>query len=123
MRYGGLTYIEIKEKTKNGAIAILPTGCTEQQGYHLPVNFDTWLVEELTEAASLRAKELFNVETLVLPAMPFGPTTEHKNYGHGYVDIPLELHQRLIWYAAKSLQEQGFENIVIWLGCGGHKIG
>ena len=28
-----------------GCLAILPTGCREQQGPHLPVDFDTWFAE------------------------------------------------------------------------------
>jgi len=45
MRYGDLTYEEIREGARQGWLAIVPTGCTEQQGPHLTVDFDTWFVE------------------------------------------------------------------------------
>jgi len=42
MRFGDLTYREIRERAEAGWMAVVPTGCTEQQGPHLPVGFDTW---------------------------------------------------------------------------------
>jgi creatinine amidohydrolase len=54
--------------------------------------------------------------------MPFGPTTEHKSFGSGYIDIPVELHEALVYAVLKSLAEQGFRRIVIWRGCSAHKL-
>ena len=123
MRFGDLTYREICERARGGCLAILPTGCTEQQGPHLPVDFDTWFAERLCQAASERASCGYGVESLVLPAMPFGPTPEHRNYGAGYIDIPRRLHGHLVFAALESLAEQGFARIVVWHGCGGHDLG
>ncbi len=47
MRFGDLTYKEIAEKAKSGWMVIVPTGYTEQQGLHLPVDLDTWFAETL----------------------------------------------------------------------------
>lgn len=41
MCYGSLTYLEIRRHLDNGALAVIPTGCTEQQGPHLPVDIDS----------------------------------------------------------------------------------
>jgi creatinine amidohydrolase len=87
MRYGDLTYEQIRDCASAGWLVIVPTGCTEQQGPHLPVDFDTWFAEKLCVAASERAARDYQVRSLVLPAFPFGPTPEHRNYGSGYVDI------------------------------------
>lgn len=123
MRFGDHTYEEIRELARGGCLAILPTGCTEQQGPHLPVDFDTWFAVELCQAASKRASRNFRVYSLVLPAIPFGPTPEHRNYGSGYIDIPRKLHSDIVIAALESLAEQGFERIVVWRGCGGHELG
>ena len=122
MRFGDLTYLEIRRWAQSGCLAVLPTGCTEQQGPHLPVDFDTWFAERLCLAASQRAAGKFRVQSLVLPAIPFGPTPEHRNYGSGYVDIPSKLHSDLISATLGSLAEQGFERIIVWRGCGGHDL-
>ena len=123
MRFGDHTYEEIRELARGGCLAILPTGCTEQQGPHLPVDFDTWFAEEVCQAASERALRIRRVQSLVLPAIPFGPTPEHRNYGAGYIDIPGKLHGDIVQAALESLAEQGFERIVVWRGCGGHELG
>jgi len=122
MRYGDLTYEEIRERAQQGWLAIIPTGCTEQQGPHLPVDFDTWFVEQVCSAASKKAESYFGIHSLVLPVMPFGPTSEHRNYGSGYIDIPQEQHEELVFAILKSLAEQGFRRIVVWRGCGAHDL-
>ena len=122
MRFGDLTYLEIRRLAKSGCLAILPTGCTEQQGPHLPVDFDTWFAERLCLAASRGAAGKFRVQSVVLPAIPFGPTPEHRNYGAGYVDIPGKLHSDLVSATLVSLADQGFQRIVVWRGCGGHDL-
>ena len=60
-------------------MAIVPTGCTEQQGPHLPIDFDTSFAETVALAAVKHAARFHHVRALVLPAMPFGPTPEHKD--------------------------------------------
>ncbi len=122
MRYGDLTYEEIHERASHGSLAIVPTGCTEKQGPHLPVDFDTWFVERVCLAASEKAASDFEVQSLVLPAIPFGPTPEHRSYSAGYVDIPGELHNSFVFATLASLAEQGFHRIVVWRGCGGHDL-
>jgi creatinine amidohydrolase/Fe(II)-dependent formamide hydrolase-like protein len=92
MRYGDLTYPEIAERIAAGWLALLPTGCTEQKGPHLPVDFDTWFAETLLVAASDAAAAVYGIGSLVLPALPFGPTPEHRSFGSGYIDLPAALH-------------------------------
>lgn len=67
--------------------------------------------------ASEKAARDFGVLSLVLPAMPFGPTPEHRSYGSGYIDIPQELYGNLIGAVLTSLARQGFKRIVVWRGC------
>ena len=122
MRFGDLTYLEIRDRARQGWLAIVPTGCTEQQGPHLPVGFDTWQVEAKVLAAAERAARERGLKALVLPTMPFGPTPEHRNFGWGYIDIPAELHEALVRAVLESLAEQGFRRIIVWRGCGQHDL-
>lgn len=122
MKYGDLTYEEIRDRASQNWLAILPTGCTEQQGPHLPVDIDSWFVERVCNAASAKAEADYGVRSLVLPTVPFGPTPEHRNYGAGYIDIPVELHDSLVLSTLESLAEQDFRKIVVWRGCGGHDL-
>ena len=122
MRYGDLTYEQIRDSASRGWLAIVPTGCTEQQGPHLPVDFDTWFAENLCSAASDRAARDYQVQSLVLPTFPFGPTPEHRNYGSGYIDIPVAVYDSIVFSVLTSLADQGFRKVVVWRGCGGHDL-
>jgi creatinine amidohydrolase len=118
--YGRLTYEELNRLDRDETIVLVPTGCIEQQGPHLTVDFDTWFAEELCEAVADRLESRGRV-ALVLPATPFGPTPEHRGYG-GYVDLRQETFERLLEDVLESLVAQGFRRLVIWRGCGGHRL-
>lgn len=120
MRYGDLTYKEIQRCSDGKWLIVIPTGCTEQQGPHLPVDFDTWFVDQVTTTASEKAKQDYGVGSLVLPVIPFGPTPEHRNFKSGYIDIPSRLHDSLLEAVLHSISEQGFRTIIICRGCGQH---
>lgn len=122
MHFGELTYTEIRTRAEAGWLAVVPTGCTEQQGPHLPVDFDTWLAETICLAASEVAADKYGVNSMVLPALPFGPTPEHRNYGSGYIHLDQSLHEKVISSILFSLAEQGFKKIIIWRGCGQHDL-
>ncbi|MFD2444023.1 creatininase family protein [Bacillus sp. CGMCC 1.16607] len=122
VEYGKLTFLEIKEKAEEGYMAIIPTGCTEQQGPHTSVDFDTWLATELTIESAEKVNEKYGVKSLVVPTLPFGPTPEHRNYGYGFIDIPQRLYEELIYSILSSLADQGFKQMVIFRGCGGHYL-
>ncbi|MBE3559767.1 MAG: creatininase family protein [Ktedonobacteraceae bacterium] len=121
-RFGDLTYQEIRECAQEGWLVVIPTGCTEQQGPHLPTDFDTWFAETLMVAAAEKAARDHGVQALVLPVMPFGPTPEHRNFGYGFIDLPADLHQALAEAILNSLLAQGFQRMVLWRGCGGHDL-
>ncbi len=54
-KFTDYTYLEIKDLIAAGCLAIVPTGCTEQQGPHLPVDFDTWFAETVALEAAKHA--------------------------------------------------------------------
>src|SRR5260221_406154 len=120
MEDGGLTYQEIHDGATAGGLALVPTGCTEQQGPHLPVDHDTWFAETILLAASDEAARRYGVESLVLPALPFGPTPEHRSFGAGYIDLPVAVHAAVLEAVLGSLATQGFQRILVWRGCGGN---
>jgi len=106
-RFADLTFREIAAAARAGAIAALPAGCTEQQGPHLAVGFDSWFAQELVEAAADRV-EPDGIQVVVLPALPFGPTPEHRGFGAGYVDLEPSLHDAVVEAVLAPLADQGF---------------
>jgi creatinine amidohydrolase len=86
------------------------------------VDWDTWFAEALCIAGAERARDAHRIDALVLPALPFGPTPEHRGYGSGYIDVPQDVHERVLEAILNSLADQGFRRIVVWRGCGGHRL-
>jgi creatinine amidohydrolase len=122
VRYVDLTLPEVARVVTEGAVAVIPLGCTEQQGPHLAVGFDSWFADELCVAASQRSHDRFGVISIVVPVLPFGPTPEHRGFGSGFVDLPPRLHDALLEAIVASLVDQGFAKIMVWRGCGGHDL-
>ena len=73
-------------------------------------------------AAADRAEREYGVLSLVMPALPFGPTPEHRNFGSGFVDIPRQQHEDMVRSVLVSIADQGFTRIVVWRGCGEHDL-
>lgn len=121
MKFSDFTWQEIEEFSKKKVLIILPLGCTEQQGPHLAVGWDNKFITELCIQASEEAQKKGNVESLVLPTIPVGPTPEHMHWP-GYLNISKETHEQIILEILESLKKQGFNKIIIWSGCGGHDL-
>jgi len=122
VRYGDLTYREIDQLPRSDTVVVLPAGCTEQQGPHLPVDFDTWFAESLMTAAADEVERRCGRPILVLPAIPLGPTPEHRSFGTGYLDLPEPLHDQVVTAAISSILEQEFRHVIVWRGCGQHDL-
>lgn len=66
--------------------------------------------------------EADGIRVVVLPALPFGPTPEHRGFGAGYIDLEPSLHDAVVEAILTSLADQGFARILVWRGCGGHDL-
>ncbi|MBI4300241.1 MAG: creatininase family protein [Chloroflexi bacterium] len=120
LRYEELTYEELAQAARENYLVVLPAGCTEQQGPHLPANADTFLLTlNLTNAAKKLREEGVNV--LLLPALPYGPAWEHMAFG-GTISISYETHIRIVTEILDSLVQQGFRRLVVAEACGGHHL-
>ena len=123
MRYGDLTFLEIGELAQAGWVAIVPMGCTEQQGPHLPTDLDTYWVTQVSEAISNAASEREGIESVVVPALPFGPAPEGRGSVSGYVGLPDALYEQVVYAILDSLAQQGFRRLAVVAGFGQHRVG
>ena len=122
MNFAGLSYEQIREYASDFAIVFVPLGCTEQQGPHLPVDFDTLMISAMAQAIAERVESLGERAVLVLPALPFGPTPEHAGFGAGYVNLRQSTHEAVVEDVLNSMAAQGFETMIVWRGCGQHDL-
>ena len=121
VRCGELTAEELAVAVERNPLVILPLGCTEQHAGHLPVDTDTYQVERLTVDGAAKASWLYETRVLVLPALPYGPASEH--YGlPGTVSIPNEVYVPLLKHLLLSVIQLGFRRLAVVRGCGGHWV-
>lgn len=113
-----LTSREVDALDRERTILVLPTGCTEQQGPHLPLDVDTYLTSLFLSGAAQRAREEGIAVYLLLP-LPYGPAEEHMAFA-GTVSLSFETHHRVVKEVLLSLARHGFRRLLVAMGCGGH---
>ncbi len=101
MNFAGLSYEQIREYASDFAIVFVPLGCTEQQGPHLPVDFDTLMISAMAQGIAERVESLGEGAVPVLPAPP---------------------HEAGVEDVLNSMAAQGFETMIVWRGCGQHDL-
>jgi len=98
----------------SGGVCILPVGCLEKHGQHLPVGTD---VIHITEIAK-RAAEIEPV--CVFPTMYFGEKTGAGEF-LGTVIFSPELRLQILKETCSEIYRNGFNKILIYNGHGGNQ--
>jgi creatinine amidohydrolase len=115
-RLEDLTWEEIRDRARAGAIAVVPTGSMEQHGAHLPVRVDTTLVSAVVRAAAERAAD--RVQVVLAPPLWLGLSTHHSAFFS--LTVSFDTYQQVITELAESFIRAGFERILIVNGHGGN---
>jgi creatinine amidohydrolase len=113
-----LTSREVDGLDRERTILVLPTGCTEQQGPHLPIDADTYQVTLFLSEAACRARSE-GIAAYLLPPLPYGPAEEHMAFP-GTISLSFETHHRVVKEVLHSLARHGFRRLLVAMGCGGH---
>ena len=103
---------EAIEKSKG--LCIVPVGCLEKHGQHLPVGTD---VIHITGIAKKAAKAEYAV---VFPSIYFGEKTGAGNF-KGTVMFSSELRQKLLAETCSEIARNGFKKILLYNGHGGNQ--
>jgi len=94
-------------------LCLLPIGCIERHGPHLPLGTDQFVVD----AVARRAAEL--EPAVVFPSYYFGQIAEARHYP-GTVSLPHDLLLRLLRAVMDEIGRNGFTKILIVNGHGGN---
>ena len=101
---------QIRQAVERDLPLILPIGCVECHGHHLPVGCDTIIVEEVARRLEQR------IECVVAPTVDYGPTGYDVSGPElGTMDVAPE---ELLSYARgvlRGLLRLGFRRIVVWV--------
>jgi creatinine amidohydrolase len=110
-----LSWTEVAEKLENGYdTALLACGAIEQHGPHLPTGVDTYLGYAVGKYV---ARELGNA--LVAPTLRPGCSDHHTDFP-GTFSISRETFVNLLSDYCESLDQMGFDNIVLFPSHGGN---
>ncbi len=105
------TWIEARELLSDRLVALLPIGCTEPHGPHLPLDTDV----TIAAAQARRAAELLGlsgVRAMVLPAIAYGVTNYTEGFA-GRVTIRPGTLWALIEDVIEALEQEGVRQIVL----------
>jgi creatinine amidohydrolase/Fe(II)-dependent formamide hydrolase-like protein len=114
-----LTWEETRDLMKAGwRTAIIPTGGTEKNGYHMTLGKHNVIV---THSANLMARKL--TKTLVAPTIQYVPEGSPDRAGPGVISHPSPGYDQLLDAAARSLKAHGFREILLIGDSGGNQAG
>jgi creatinine amidohydrolase/Fe(II)-dependent formamide hydrolase-like protein len=114
-----LTWEETRDLMKAGrTTAIIPTGGTEKNGYHMTLGKHNVIV---TFAADRMARQLGNA--LVAPTIQYVPEGNPDRQNAGAISLPSPAFDQLLDAAARSLKAHGFKTIILIGDSGGNQPG
>jgi creatinine amidohydrolase/Fe(II)-dependent formamide hydrolase-like protein len=114
-----LTWEETRDLMKAGkTTAIVPTGGTEKNGYHMTLGKHNVIV---SHAANLMARRLGNA--LVAPVIQYVPEGNPDRQNAGAISLPSPAYDQLLDAAARSLKAHGFKEILFIGDSGGNRNG
>ncbi len=114
-----LTWEETRDALKAGkTTAIIPTGGTEKNGYHMVLGKHNYIV---AHSANLMARRLKNA--LVAPTIQYVPEGNPDRAGPGIISLPSPAYDQLLDAAARSLKAHGFKDIIFIGDSGGNQAG
>jgi creatinine amidohydrolase len=118
MRLAELTWEEAR--SIGAKTILLPVGSTEQHGYHLPLNNDTFVAERLADhlAAHMNAQ---GYATLVAPSISVGLSAHHMGF-FGTLTLSPSTFQSVVSEVCIGLAQHGLRKVVIVNGHGGNSL-
>ncbi|MBM3776362.1 MAG: creatininase family protein [Acidobacteria bacterium] len=114
--YRTLTWTEARERAQQGSVIVIPVAAIEQHGYHLPIDTDNVLVEQVTEEAACRSAGLI----LTAPMIHYG-FNEHNMGFPGTISVRETVFIDFCYDVAHSFVRQGSDRILYVNGHGSNQ--
>lgn len=93
---------------------VIPVGCVEKHGLHLPLGQDILAASRIVwEASKLEP-------VCVFPDFTFGDISGGTNPDQGFIEMPLELRNEMLLHFCREISRCGFKKIMIYNGHGGN---
>jgi creatinine amidohydrolase len=119
IRWAEHAWEEVGAAAREGAVAVLPCGSTEQHGPMLPLDTDIHIAQRAAEDGARVAGEKHGVRALVLPTLPFGLALHHLDFA-GTISLSPETYITLLHEVLTCVVRHGFARIAVISGHGGN---
>lgn len=107
MQWSALTYEEIGDAARAGAVAVLPIGATEQHGPHLATGTDAIVATRAARAAAERA------DAVVLPTLEYGCSLGHTAQWPGTLSLSPGTLTAIVEDIGRWVHTSGFRKLVL----------
>jgi sterol desaturase/sphingolipid hydroxylase (fatty acid hydroxylase superfamily)/creatinine amidohydrolase/Fe(II)-dependent formamide hydrolase-like protein len=117
-----LTWVEVRALLEKGTtVAIVPTGGTEQNGYHVILGKHNYIVRHTAgEIARRLGNALVTPVIAYVPEGDIAPPSGHMRYA-GTLSLPEAVFESLLEHTARSLRAHGFKVICLLGDSGGNQ--
>jgi creatinine amidohydrolase len=117
-----LTWVEVRDALRQGTTTVMiPTGGTEQGGPHLVLGKHNFVMKfTAAEIARRLGKTLVAPVLAYVPEGDINPPTSHM-WGPGTITLPPEHFAKVVEFAARSLKQHGFLDIILIGDSGGNQ--
>jgi len=115
MKWLEMTGVDVAELAQRTDVAIVPVGCVEWHGPHLPTGNDGIVAEHI----AVRAAEI--EPAIVLPTIYFNINDQMKCY-NGTLSFPPRIVADLYHALCTEAARNGFRKIIFFIGHGGSQI-
>ncbi len=105
-----MTVVEVGRAAKEGWVVLLPVGCVEQHGYHLPTGTDFFVAQEVARRTAKLTR------CVVAAGVPYSFSGGELP---GTVDVDPAVVSQYVLEVVRSFYKQGFRAVVLVLGHGG----
>lgn len=112
-RYEKLTWPEVNEAIARSPVCVLPIGCVEQHGPHLPLDVDVICPKGIADGAGREIPE----RMLVLPPVWYGYTAHVMDFP-GTINVHHTTMMESVLDITRSLAYHGFKKILLLNGHG-----
>ena len=114
-----MTWLEVRDAVAAGStVAIVPTGGTEKNGFHMALGKHNFLIQK---GAEEMARALGNA--LVAPVIQYAPEAQATPESPGVLSCRDACFDRVVTAAARSLRASGFRDILLIGDNGGNQAG
>ncbi len=115
MKFHEMTFPELRQVPRAGALILAPIAAVEQHSRHLAVLTDTVLVTGVAEGVEKRLPE----SVVLLPTLWFGASHHHLRFG-ATLSASVDVHIDMLCDLLTPLLEDGWKRVLILNGHGGN---